>query len=241
MREGVLIWMHNAVRIDIRRCSHRDGGRSGVMMIGHNVGNVGENCFHMGLTGVSLCNRSSTPGGRRPNHTRWPLLGCAPVRERPTVSRWRGSRSRRSRSWGDRLLRWRDSRPGGRSALPGEISGRGRNRPRRPGRLFDRTSPRRSRSGRPTSTSGRAISRWRCGCGWSQRAWCCPKATTSTMRANGPSGCLQRGTGQHVASREQWHFTTAAYAVPPERWTHLAFVRRRAVGRAYVNGRPFGR
>jgi hypothetical protein len=72
LTDGALVWLNNATRVEVRRCHLRNGGRSGVMMIGHNVGNVVDGCWieHMGLNGVSLCNRFSAPGGREPTADR---------------------------------------------------------------------------------------------------------------------------------------------------------------------------
>lgn len=72
LTDGALIWMNNAERIEIRRCHLRNGGRSGILIIGHNVGHVVEGCWieHMGLNGISLCNRFSAPGGQAPTTDR---------------------------------------------------------------------------------------------------------------------------------------------------------------------------
>jgi hypothetical protein len=68
LRDGALIWMNNTAGVEIRNCHLRNGGRSGVLMIGHNVGNQVSGCWieHMGLNGVSLCNRFAAPGGKSP-------------------------------------------------------------------------------------------------------------------------------------------------------------------------------
>ncbi|HOD82100.1 MAG: hypothetical protein BWX88_01121 [Planctomycetes bacterium ADurb.Bin126] len=65
--DGALIWMTNASRIEIRNCRLRNSGRSGVMMIGHNVENTVTGCLieHVGVNGVTLSNRFSAPGGER--------------------------------------------------------------------------------------------------------------------------------------------------------------------------------
>ncbi|OGV63753.1 MAG: hypothetical protein A2283_09385 [Lentisphaerae bacterium RIFOXYA12_FULL_48_11] len=57
--DGALIWMNNAERITIRNCHLKNSGRSGIMMIGHNMDNLVTGCWveHMGLNGVSLCNK----------------------------------------------------------------------------------------------------------------------------------------------------------------------------------------
>ncbi len=72
MKDGAMIWLNNASRIEIRDCHLRHGGRSGIMMIGHNVGNRVTGCWieHMGLNGVSLCNRFRAPGGKDPTPDR---------------------------------------------------------------------------------------------------------------------------------------------------------------------------
>jgi len=60
-RDGALIWLNNTTRIEIRNCHLKNGGRSGITMIGHNTSNLVIGCWieHMGLNGVSLCNRFS--------------------------------------------------------------------------------------------------------------------------------------------------------------------------------------
>jgi len=72
MKDGALIWMNNAAGVEIRNCHLKNGGRTGIMMIGHNVGNRVTGCWieHMGLNGVSLCNKFLAPGGkeRTPGH-----------------------------------------------------------------------------------------------------------------------------------------------------------------------------
>jgi len=72
LTDGALVWLNNAARVEIRRCHLRNGGRSGILMIGHNVGHLVEGCWieHMGLNGVSLCNRFSAPGGQAPTADR---------------------------------------------------------------------------------------------------------------------------------------------------------------------------
>ncbi|MDA3923198.1 MAG: hypothetical protein PF904_00680 [Kiritimatiellae bacterium] len=66
MKDGALVWMNNAEHIEIRNCHLKNGGRTGVMMIGHNVSNRVTGCWidHMGLNGVSLCNKFLAPGGK---------------------------------------------------------------------------------------------------------------------------------------------------------------------------------
>jgi hypothetical protein len=68
-----LVWMHNTAGVEIRNCHLRNSGRSGVLMIGYNVGNQVSGCWieYMGLKGVSLCQpRPPTPGDRtqEPGH-----------------------------------------------------------------------------------------------------------------------------------------------------------------------------
>ncbi len=72
LTDGAMVWLNNATRIEVRRCHLKNGGRSGVMMIGHNIGNIVDGCWieHMGLNGVSLCNRFSAPGGKTPTMDR---------------------------------------------------------------------------------------------------------------------------------------------------------------------------
>ena len=62
-RDGALIWMGNTQQIEVRNCHLRHSGRNGIMMIGHNLGNLITGCRieHMGLNGVTLCNRFSSP------------------------------------------------------------------------------------------------------------------------------------------------------------------------------------
>ncbi|MBM3862216.1 MAG: right-handed parallel beta-helix repeat-containing protein, partial [Verrucomicrobia bacterium] len=58
-RDGVLVWMNNTAHIEVRNCHLKNSGRTGIMMIGQNTGNLVAGCWieHMGLNGVSLCNR----------------------------------------------------------------------------------------------------------------------------------------------------------------------------------------
>lgn len=65
-QDGALVWMSNAAGIEVRRCRLARGGRNGLMMIGHNVGNLVTECRieHMGVNGVTLSNRFSSPGGK---------------------------------------------------------------------------------------------------------------------------------------------------------------------------------
>ncbi len=64
-QDGALIWMSNATGIEVRRCHLKNGGRSGVMLIGHNLGNSVSGCLieQMGVNGVTLANRFSIPKG----------------------------------------------------------------------------------------------------------------------------------------------------------------------------------
>ncbi len=64
-RDGALVWMSNANRVEIRNCRLRNGGRSGIMMVGHNTNNVVTGCWigHMGVNGVTLSNRFSNAEG----------------------------------------------------------------------------------------------------------------------------------------------------------------------------------
>ena len=57
-QDGALIWMSNTAHVEIRNCHLRNSGRSGIMMIGHNIGNLVTGCWieHLGLNGVTLCN-----------------------------------------------------------------------------------------------------------------------------------------------------------------------------------------
>ncbi len=68
LHDGALVWLHNAARVEVRNCHLKNGGRSGVMLIGHNVGHLVSGCWieHMGLNGVSLCNKFSTPDKQGP-------------------------------------------------------------------------------------------------------------------------------------------------------------------------------
>ena len=61
--DGALIWMNNTRRVEIKRCHLRNGGRSGIMLIGHNTDNLVSDCWieHMGVNGVTLSNRFSIP------------------------------------------------------------------------------------------------------------------------------------------------------------------------------------
>lgn len=71
-RDGALVWMNHTARLEIRDCHLKNGGRSGILMIGHNTGNRVTGCWieHMGLNGVSLCNHFSAPNGKEPTSDR---------------------------------------------------------------------------------------------------------------------------------------------------------------------------
>ena len=71
-RDGALIWISNAADVEIRNCHLKSGGRSGIMMIGHNLGNLVTGCWieGMGVNGVTLCNRFLAPGGKGPTADR---------------------------------------------------------------------------------------------------------------------------------------------------------------------------
>ncbi|HUT94221.1 MAG TPA: LamG-like jellyroll fold domain-containing protein [Thermoguttaceae bacterium] len=64
--DGALVWMANATGIEVRRCHLNRGGRNGIMMIGHNVGNLVTGCRieHMGVNGVTLSNRFAGANGK---------------------------------------------------------------------------------------------------------------------------------------------------------------------------------
>lgn len=59
LQDGALIWLGNATNIEIRECHLRNSGRNGVMMAGHNIGNLVTGCWieSMGVNGVTLSNR----------------------------------------------------------------------------------------------------------------------------------------------------------------------------------------
>ena len=65
-QDGALIWMGNTTGIEVRRCHLKNGGRNGIMMIGHNMGNSVTGCRieHMGLNGATLSNRFSSTDGK---------------------------------------------------------------------------------------------------------------------------------------------------------------------------------
>lgn len=70
--DGALVWMNNTSRVEIRNCHLKNGGRHGIMMIGHNTNNLVTGCWieHMGVNGVSLCNRFLAPNGKDPTEDR---------------------------------------------------------------------------------------------------------------------------------------------------------------------------
>lgn len=72
MRDGAMVWLNNARGIEVRNCHLKNGGRSGLLMIGHNTGHLVSGCWieHMGLNGVSLCNSGLAPDGVGPTADR---------------------------------------------------------------------------------------------------------------------------------------------------------------------------
>jgi hypothetical protein len=64
--DGALIWLRNTTGIEIRNCHLKNSGRHGVMIVGHNTDNRVSGCWieHMGLNGVTLCNRFTEPGNK---------------------------------------------------------------------------------------------------------------------------------------------------------------------------------
>ncbi|NLX95007.1 MAG: hypothetical protein GXY83_02405 [Rhodopirellula sp.] len=72
LRDGALVWMNNTSRVEIRDCHLKNSGRNGIMMIGHNTNNLVTGCWieHMGVNGVSFCNRFLAPGGKAPTEDR---------------------------------------------------------------------------------------------------------------------------------------------------------------------------
>lgn len=72
LRDNALVWMNNTAQIEIRNCHLKNSGRSGVMIIGHNVSNLVAGCWieHLGVNGVSLCNKFTAPGGKAPTADR---------------------------------------------------------------------------------------------------------------------------------------------------------------------------
>jgi hypothetical protein len=71
-RDGALVWLNNTAHVELRSCHLKNGGRSGVMLIGHNTENLVTGCWieHMGLNGVSLCNRFLAPDKKSPTADR---------------------------------------------------------------------------------------------------------------------------------------------------------------------------
>lgn len=71
-RDGALVWLNNTAHVELRNCHLKNGGRSGVMLIGHNTDNLVTGCWieHMGLNGVSLCNRFLAPDKKSPTADR---------------------------------------------------------------------------------------------------------------------------------------------------------------------------
>ncbi len=72
LTDGAVVWLHNAARIEIRNCHLKNSGRNGIMLIGHNTGNLITGCWveHMGLNGVSLCNGFLGPDMKGPTMDR---------------------------------------------------------------------------------------------------------------------------------------------------------------------------
>lgn len=66
--DAALVWLRNCRRVEIQDCRLVNGGRSGVMFIGHNEENRVEGCeiAHMGVNGVTLSNRFLADDGRSP-------------------------------------------------------------------------------------------------------------------------------------------------------------------------------
>jgi len=74
-RDAALVWMNNTSRVEIRNCHLKNSGRHGIMMIGHNTENLVTGCWieHMGVNGVSFCNRFLAPNGTDPTQDRCEL------------------------------------------------------------------------------------------------------------------------------------------------------------------------
>ena len=68
LRDGAMIWLNNASRIEILNCHLKNSGRNGIMLIGHTTDNLVSGCWieHMGLNGVSLCNSFLAPDKKSP-------------------------------------------------------------------------------------------------------------------------------------------------------------------------------
>lgn len=64
-RDHALLRLSNTEAVSIRNCRLRNSGRHGLLMVGHNVGNTVCGCRieQIGISGVTLCNRFSAPGG----------------------------------------------------------------------------------------------------------------------------------------------------------------------------------
>lgn len=72
LRDGALVWMHNTAHVEVRNCHLKNSGRHGIMLIGHNVENLVTGCWieHLGINGVSLCNRFLAPNKKDPTADR---------------------------------------------------------------------------------------------------------------------------------------------------------------------------
>jgi hypothetical protein len=72
LRDGALVWMHNTAHVEVRNCHLKNSGRHGAMLIGHNVENLVTGCWieHLGVNGVSLCNRFLAPNKTDPTADR---------------------------------------------------------------------------------------------------------------------------------------------------------------------------
>ena len=72
LRDGAMIWLNNAAKLEIRDCHLKNCGRNGIMLIGHNTDNLVAGCWieHMGLNGVSLCNSFLAPDKKSPTEDR---------------------------------------------------------------------------------------------------------------------------------------------------------------------------
>ncbi len=83
LRDGAMVWLNNAAKIEIRDCHLKNSGRNGIMLIGHNTDNLVTGCWieHMGLSGVSLCNSFLGPDKVSPTEDRCEI-GRASCRER---------------------------------------------------------------------------------------------------------------------------------------------------------------
>jgi hypothetical protein len=65
-RDHALVRLSNTGAVTIRNCHLRNSGRHGVLMVGHNVGNRVYGCHieQVGISGITLSNRFSTPKGK---------------------------------------------------------------------------------------------------------------------------------------------------------------------------------